>query len=487
MDARDGQRADLPRAVGRTAPDLQASPLIPESKDGRRAEPDGFDALYPRLRSSSDLDGIERLGDPLVLAEALPPARLFAVLRFLLSEAHDLASSRRLAALHRRWGDWVQSAAQDPLPPPGPRRPSGRLRIGLLSSDLRRHPVGAHVLPLLRHYDRGRLEFVAFSPTLSPGDPVQAEIREHVAAFEVIGGLGPREAAARVREAGVDILLELNGLTPGSRIDALAWRAAPLQIEWLGYQFTTGLAAVDHFLLDRWNTPSAPGLLHEPVLTMPESWVCFAGEAEPAPSPVPPSRANGFVTFGTLAHPFKVTRRAFAVWAKVLAAVPDARFLIVRPEAGDADFRAHVMAAFAREGAEPGRIDFFDNAAAGVSHLSCYDRIDIALDTAPVTGGTTTCEGLWMGVPTVTLVGESLHQRLSRSLLSGVGLERLCAATVDDYVRIAAGLAADGKSLARLRRGLRARIIDSALGDGRRFARAFETVMFEAARRRGLA
>jgi predicted O-linked N-acetylglucosamine transferase (SPINDLY family) len=454
---------------------------------GRGAEPEGFDALYPLSRNRCDLDRIEGMGDPLALAEALPPARLFGLLRFLLSEAHDLETSRRLALLHRRWGEAVAAAAgHDPLPEPKARRPRGRLRIGLLSSDLRRHPVGTHLLPLLRRYDRGRLEIVAFSPTESPGDLVQAEIRDHVARFEVIGDVGPRQAAERIREAGIDILLELNGLTPGSRIDALGFRAAPVQIEWLGYQFTTGLAPVDHFLLDRRNAPSAAGLLRERILLMPESWVCFAGDAEPEPAPEPPLRRKGFVTFGTLAHPFKFTRRAFAAWANVLAAVPESRFLVVRPEAADPEFRDNVVRAFAHERIDPGRIAFFDNAGAGVGHLSCHDEIDIALDTLPVTGGTTTCEALWMGAPVVSLAGESLHQRLSLSLLSGLGLERLCAESVEGYVRIAAGLAEDADALAGLRAGLRARIGSSALGDGRRFARRFEAVMVEAARQAGL-
>lgn len=450
------------------------------------SQTDTFAALYPRRRDNCDLDGLERLGDPWANCEELRAGALQNLLRYLLSEASDAEDARRLVALHRFWGDAATlEAACQPLPAAARRR-RAKLRIGLLSSDLRDHPVGRHVLPWLRHYDRGRFEIVAFSPDERAGDPVQGEIRAQIGGFEILGDCGLRETAERIRAADIDILLELNGHTVGTRLGALAYRAAPAQIEWLGYQFTSGLPAVDYFLMDDRLAPSAPGLLCETPLLVAESWVCYGGDEATDIAPAPMSR-NGFVTFGTMGHPFKYTRRSFALWAGCLGAVPGARFLFVRPEAGDSGFRANVLTAFDREGIDRERIAFFDNRSAGVSHFAGYNEIDIALDTAPVAGGTTTGDALWMGVPVVSLTGAAPHQRLGSSLLAGAGLSSLCAESAEGYVRLAAALAADGEGLARLRRELRLRMRNRPLGDAPRFAQAFDAALVAAAQARGLA
>lgn len=452
----------------------------------RDLQADDFAALYPRLRNSCDLDALDRLGDPWASCEGLRPGALQNLLRYLLSEAVDAEDARRLVALHRCWGNAATLEAACQRLPAAARRRRTKLRLGLLSSDLRDHPVGRHVLPWLHHYDRGRFEIVGFSPDERSGDPVQGEIRTQIGGFEILGDCGLRETAERIRAADIDILLELNGHTAGTRLGALAYRAAPAQIEWLGYQFTTGLPAVDYFLMGDRLAPSAPGLLCETPLVVADTWVCYEG-GETAEIAAAPMLRNGFVTFGTMGHPFKYTRRSFALWARCLDAVPGARFLFVRPEAGDPRFRANVLAAFDRERITHDRIAFFDNRSVGVSHFAGYNEIDIAVDTVPVAGGTTTGDALWMGVPVVSLAGPAPHQRLGSSLLAGAGLSNLCAESADGFVRVAAALAADGEELMRLRRELRLRVRNRPLGDAPRFARAFDAALVAAAGARGLA
>jgi len=440
---------------------------------------------YAALRDTCDLAGLDRLGAGWWRTVAFDPDVLPGMLRYLLADAADLDASRALFGLHRAWGDAAMAAAAaDPLPalPARPRRHA--IRVGLLSSHLRAHPVGRFVLPLLRHYDRKRFEFIAFAPSESPGDPVQAEIREHLSRFDVFGAAPPREIAARIRELQIDVLLELDGHTEGGALAALAYRAAPVQIEWLGYQFSTGLPAVDYFLMDERLAPAASDLMCETLLTLPGSWVCFAPGDDTAVSPEPPAVAGGFVTFGTLAHPCKYARAGFSAWAGALKAVPESRFLVIRPEAANAAFRAHVVAAFAREGIESERVAFFDNASAGESHFACYNRLDVALDTWPAAGGTTTCDALWMGVPVVSIRGPGPHQRLGYSLLSGLGLGRACAATPADFAAAAAALAADTAVLAELRRDLRDRLRAAPLGDARGFAANLQAAIAGAAGRR---
>jgi len=447
-----------------------------------------FAIQYPRLRNACDLDGIEALGNPWRQAEALTPRELAALLRPLMSEAHDLESAQRLVALHRYWGDSVMlGAACNPLATV--KRRQGALRVGLLSAYLCDHPVGRHLLPLLRHHHREAVEFAAFCPVAQPNDAVQGEIRESVASFNIVGA-NPHDAAVRIRDARIDVLLELDGHTKSSLIEALAYRPAPVQAEWLGYQFTTGLAAIDYFLFDARVMPRLQGLLCETPVVVPDSGVCFSGDERAIIDPEPPAArkgsSKGAVTFGTLAHPFKYSRHGFALWAGVLAAMPDSRFLMIRPEAGDPAFRANVRRAFEQEGIKPDRVDFFDSRAAGRGHYDCYNDIDIALDTWPVTEGQTTCDALWMGVPTVSLAGDAPHHRLGLGILGAAGFGEFCASFPDEFAAIAATLAADTGRLAQLRRELRPALKQSSLGTGARFAENFTGVVTGLARRHGL-
>ena len=184
-----------------------------------------------------------------------------------------------------------------------------------------------------------------------------------------------------------------------------------------------------------------------------------------------PEERAGHLTFGTANNPYKFSAELVALWAKAMTQVPDSRFLLIRPEGGSAAFRKNIGDAFEEHGVAAGRIDF--EPVRG-THLPHYNRIDIALDSCPHTGGTTTCESLWMGVPTVTLIGPSFFERLSYSNLSNAGLGDLCARTREQYVEIAAKLAADRPRRAALRQGLRAQIRAHPLGQAQRWVRNFE-------------
>jgi len=208
-------------------------------------------------------------------------------------------------------------------------------------------------------------------------------------------------------------------------------------------------------------------------LAVPDCWICMAPAAfgdEPSEAPAPPAVANGHVTFGTANDPYKITPQALAAWARVLLATPGSRFLFLRPEGGSPTFRANMTRHFIEAGVSPERVQF-KVVRGGVR--PAYAAMDIALDTFPVTGGTTTCDALWMGVPTVTLSGPALHERLSLSILSNAGLGDLAADDLDGYTRIAADLAADVPRLAALRQGMRQRIRAHPLGQPQKFAAAF--------------
>jgi protein O-GlcNAc transferase len=262
----------------------------------------------------------------------------------------------------------------------------------------------------------------------------------------------------------------------------MAWKPAPRQASWLGYPHSAGLATIDGFVCDPYCRPADPALLMEAPLAMPSTWLCVSpevlGEETPIAQGLPEERA-GAVTFGTANNPHKYTRAVLGAWARIVAAVPGSRFAFIRPEAGSATFRRNVEAAFAAEGVEASRLVW--HATRG-RHMPLYNEVDITLDPFPLTGGTTTVEALWMGVPVVSLVGPAVHERLSCSLLSNVGLADLCAQDLEGYQRIAIGLAADRERRRALRQGLRAAILEGPLGDTEAFARDFYELIWTTVR-----
>jgi predicted O-linked N-acetylglucosamine transferase (SPINDLY family) len=253
----------------------------------------------------------------------------------------------------------------------------------------------------------------------------------------------------------------------------MAFRPAPLQASWLGYPHSAGLATIDYLLADPYIAPPDPTLLIEKPLMMPKSWISL-GRAnfrdDQAINPITPEERNGRVTFGTANNPHKYGPLMLRTWARAVKAVPGSRFLFVRPEGGTPAFREHMTRYFVEEGVEAERVQF--QAVRG-AHLPFYNEIDIALDTFPLTGGTTTCESLWMGVPVVSLLGEAFFERLSYSILTNVGLGDLCVGDLDAYVETAAKLAADPARRMLLRVGLRDQVKASPLGQHEQFARDF--------------
>lgn len=441
------------------------------------------DAATPPVECIDDLQGVFlRTADFARAARLGPRERLFehwiktnniGALHNQLGRVQTIEDRHALVEHHRAWGRLL--TARSKKLPPRPRRPlAGRkLRIGLMSSDLRNHPVSYFALPIIDHYDRGRCEIYCYSFYPQPPDNVQAFIAKNVAEFRLMPDLGNPEAADRIAADDLDILFELGGSTRYNRLELTALRPAPIQVSWLGYPHSSGVAEIDYVLVDPYLNPEDPKLLIERPFLMPESWVCLGRlgfHDEIAIEPGLPEEREGRITFGTANNPYKLTAELIALWAKVMAGVPDSRFLFIRPEGGSAAFRANIGQAFESHGIAAARLFY---APVRGTHLPHYNKIDIALDTTPHTGGTTTCETLWMGVPTVTLIGPSFFERLSYSNLSNAGLADLCARTPDEYVDIALRLAADRERRRTLRHGLRAQIRAHPLGRPDRWVRNF--------------
>lgn len=379
-----------------------------------------------------------------------------------------------LVGMHRRWGEKVDIAvAKWPIRRPGPRPDNGKIRVGFMSSDLRAHPVAYFAMPLFQHYDRSRFEIYCYSYYEGQNeDPTQKRITELVDVFRWRKDIGDHDAAQMIADDQLDMLIELGGSTHMNKITVMAFKPAPLQASWLGYPHSAGLAAIDHLILDPYVCPPNLDLVIEEPLKMPKSWIAMGEMAfpeRPITETIPQTR-NGFVTIGTANNPYKYSRDMVRTWARVTAAIPDSRFMFVRPESGSPSFRKNITALFEAEGVAAERLRFEDVRGA---HMPFYNEMDFSLDTFPQTGGTTTCEALWMGVPVVTLVGETMFERLSYSILTNAGLGDLCAHNEEAFVQAALNLANDPARRQELRTGLRGMLKASPLGQTQQFATDF--------------
>lgn len=420
----------------------------------------------------------ERTGGMAKVLDHWVRSMLVGSLHGQLSRVRTEADRRLFLAAHRAWGAKVtRQAAALPIKR-APRRsaPDRRIRLGLMSSDLRGHAVGRFTLPLAEHFDRAGFHITAYSFSAAPPDEMQKRFAERLDAFRVMPGRGNRDVAQAIADDQIDILIELGGSTHLNMVEVLAWRPAPVQISWLGYPHSAGLAEIDHIIVDPYLRPTDDTLLLEKPLQLAESWVaCTAPgfDAVPIEGGLPSDR-NGYITFGTMNNPVKYSAALIGRWAGAMKAVPGSRFLFVRPEGGSAIFRGNIQREFARHGVDPERILF--EAVRG-AHMPHYNRMDIALDTGPQTGGTTTCDALWMGVPTISLVGPAMFERLSYSNLSNAGLGDLCAFKEEDFAGIAAGLADDRPRLREIRQGLIRQPGAFPLGNGERWVRNLEVAL----------
>ena len=396
-----------------------------------------------------------------------------------LQPKHHEARSYRLFALHNLdeisreelFAEHVAYGRAVTAPPP-PRLPNApdparRLRVALLSPDFRTHSCAYFIEPLLQHLDRAEFEVYLYHDHFRE-DEVTARFKPLAAVWRnFVGQPGPAVEQA-IRADAPDILIDLAGHTGmTNRLPLFAGRLAPVQMTYLGYPNTTGLPAMDYRLTDAQADPVGEAdrfATEQLVRFAPTAWT-YAPPAD-APAPVaPPVGARGHVTYGCFNNLGKITDRVLALWGRVLRAVPGARLRLKGRGLSEAPVRARYHERFARMGVPVERVDLLERTADTKAHLTLYHDVDIALDTFPYHGTTTTCEALWMGVPVVSRVGDCHLSRVGASLLTAVGHADWLAQTDDDYVRVAATLANDPAGLGRVRAGLRAELRASPLLD----------------------
>ena len=389
----------------------------------------------------------------------------------------DLAS---VVAEHRRYGEGLRARVQR-LPLHNAPLPDRRLRVGLVSPDLRRHPVAVFVEPVLRHLDRGAFEVRCYY-THERRDEISELLSGLSDGWQDAARMDDAALARQVQLDGIDILFDLSGHTAGQRLGVFARKPAPLQFTWLGYLATTGLDAMDYRLCDRYTDPvgHSEAWQVEAPARMPDSQWCYSPLFDiPAPGPLPRLK-NGYWTFGSTNQIAKLNRRCLAIWARVLAAVQDSRLRILG--VGDAWLEQRLLREFAGNGITADRLEFARRLPLA-EYFNAYRGVDILLDSFPYNGGTTTCDALIMGVPVATFAGDRSIARGGVSLLSVAGLADWIAPDEDGLAELLIRKTADAGKLAALRAELPGRMRASPLMDGPRYARNLEALLREAWRR----
>ena len=353
------------------------------------------------------------------------------------------------------------------------RSPDRRLRIGYVSGDFRNHPVGYFLEGVLAARDPAVATVICYDNAVDE-DAMTARLRAAVDHWRPIADLNDDQAAEAVRADGIDILVDLAGHTKRNRLAVFARRAAPVQASWLGYFGTTGVAAMDVLIADRHvlPPPDEPACT-ERVVRLPDSYLCFSPPAEAGPVAPLPAGLDQPITFGCFNSRAKLNAEVLAVWARVLHAVPRSRLFLKSAQYADELIRREIIQSFAASGIEPERILFEARSSIGAM-FEAYGRVDIALDPFPFAGGATTAQALWMGVPVISLAGETWPGRQGVSLLHAAGFPEWAAADVDGYVALAQRLAMDRLGLIALRGGLRETVAASPLCQADRFARHLE-------------
>jgi predicted O-linked N-acetylglucosamine transferase (SPINDLY family) len=355
------------------------------------------------------------------------------------------------------------------------REPGKRLKIGYVSPDFRKHSVAYFIESALAHHDREHFDVYCYcNNPLS--DEVTVRLKSLVEHWCDIRTMSDEDAARQIRNDGIDILIDLAGHTAENRLPVFARKPAPVQASWLGYPYTTGLSSVDYRISDIFADPAGMSERYysETIFRLPATSTCYH---PPRVSPEVgslPALALGGITFGSFNNLVKVTHEVRALWARILLATPGSRLMLKAGPLADNAMKQKLMAEFAGYGITAERLILAAHDAGHFEHLDRYNTIDIGLDPFPYNGTTTSFEALWMGVPIVSMVGDRYTSRMGISILSNLGLSEFLADTQEDYAAIATRLAGDMARLSGLRSGLRNRMKNSPLTDGKQFTADLE-------------
>jgi len=385
----------------------------------------------------------------------------------------DRVTPEQLAAECAAAGAAIMGEAPRWAPHANAPNPERKLRVGYVSPDLRNHSVAYFIEGLLEHHDRSQFELVCYDTAAVP-DAVTARLKSHVEKWIECPRLDSETLGARIRADQIDILVELSGYSSGHRMSLMARKPAPVQVSYLGWATTTGVPTIDYRLVDGGTDPAGFERLSSERLVRLDP--CFLAYRPAADAPAVADRTPGsgfvFASFNTVQ---KVTPTTVALWASAMKAVPGSRLLLKSLGLAAARAQQRITEMLTAEGVDATRVEMLPQTKGMKEHLETYARVDVALDTAPYNGTTTTCESLWMGVPVVVMEGDRHSARVGATLLRAAGLAELVATDRAQWLAIVTGLANDEPRRGTLRRGLREKLRASPLCDGVAHARRVES------------
>ncbi|MFZ6708244.1 tetratricopeptide repeat protein [Undibacterium sp. TC9W] len=375
----------------------------------------------------------------------------------------------KLAARRKPYTSWL----------PRPAASRSRLRVGLVSGDLRVHPVGYFLENVIPHLSQQTIELFAYASSAHQ-DTLTDKLKPYFSQWRSIVGMDDQVAAAMIHADALDVLLDLSGHTADNRLPLFACKPAPIQASWLGYFGSTGVPGMDYVLADRISVPeNTTEYFTEKICHLPRTRLCFAppvgGHVQVSPLP---ARNKGHLTFGSFQSAGKFNDFTIALWADVLKRLPQAKLRLQNRQLQSASFRQHLLKRFAELGITEQQLELH-GPSSREAYLAAHAEVDMILDSFPYSGGTTTCEALWMGVPTLSLAGQTMASRQGLSLLTYAGLPDWIAKDSDEFVDLAVAYASKLDELAALRSNLRDQVAASSLFDGPLFARGLESALLQ--------
>lgn len=377
-------------------------------------------------------------------------------------------------AEHLEWGRRFDIVAQPRSFHAHNRDPNRRLKIGYVSRDFCAHSVASFIHPILAHHDPTTVETYGYADTTNHDETTKClmKLSSH---WRDIHTYTVEQVVSLIHSDRIDILVDLAGHTAFNRLPVFVHKPAPVQLTYLGYPNTTGLHTIDYRLTDiNADPPGQEKFYTETLVRMPNGFLCYKAPIDISVADTTPLLTSGHVTFGSFNNLTKITPQVIALWAHILKIIPDSRLILKNKSLRDEMTRERYTILFEQHGISPENLELIGWLQNNSDHLALYNRIDIALDTFPYNGTTTTCEALWMGVPVITLAGSRHAGRVGVSLLTQLGLADYIADTPEDYVHLAMQLASNVDKLAALRKNLRVRMANSLLCDGKNFTRRLE-------------
>lgn len=386
---------------------------------------------------------------------------------------HYLESAKQAEAYYinkckTMYSDWPNTSNKN----------SHHLKIAFVSGDLRDHPVGYFIENIIKNINKTKFDLYAYSNSLLETE-LTSRIKPFFSQWLMIHNLNDHQLAQQIYNDKIDILIDLSGYTAHNRLGVFAHKPAPIQLSWLGYFASTGLSFIDYFIADPISVPiDKQSYFSEKVYYLPNTRLCFSPPHDEIATPNNlPSLHNGYITFGCFQNLGKINDKILTLWSEILEKT-QGKLLIKNPQLDDTSIKLEFLAYLEKFNILEEQL-ILNGHSKRVDYFKSYHSVDFMLDTFPYPGGTTTCEALWMGVPTLTLTGNTLLERQGHSMLHNAGLGDWVCKTPEDYVQKAINFSKQTDYLANLRKNLRQQSIQSPLMDAKRFAHDLEYALFD--------